>query len=67
MTTPPDPRSDWHEQDLLTKDEAGGRLNDERVETVAQLDALSVDDPERPGVTRRLNAIDEALRQLRAQ
>jgi hypothetical protein len=60
-----DARSDWHEQDLLTNVEAAQRLAGEIVETRAALDGMPADDPRRPGLERRLRAMDESLRDLR--
>jgi hypothetical protein len=55
------PASDWTDQDLLTKDEARGRLIEEIGETQARLSQLerdSPDDPEIPLLARRLNAME---------
>jgi hypothetical protein len=55
------PVSDWTDQDLLTKDEARGRLIEEIGETQArlsQLERASPDDPEIPLLARRLNAME---------
>jgi hypothetical protein len=55
------PVSDWTDQDLLTKDEARGRLIEEIGETRARLSQLerdSPDDPEIPLLARRLNAME---------
>ncbi|TDB92906.1 hypothetical protein [Actinomadura sp. 7K534] len=51
-------RSDWTDQDLLTRDEAGGRIRAEIAETQARLDRT---DPsraeERAALERRLAAL----------
>jgi hypothetical protein len=55
------PVSDWTDQDLLTKDEARGRLVDEIGRTRARLDELTAtdaDDPEIRLLERRLNAME---------
>jgi hypothetical protein len=55
------PVSDWTDQDLLTKDEARGRLVDEIGRTRARLDELAAtnaDDPEIRLLERRLNAME---------
>jgi hypothetical protein len=55
------PVSDWTDQDLLTKDEARGRLVDEIGRTRARLDELTAtnaDDPEIALLERRLNAME---------
>ncbi|MEZ0351976.1 hypothetical protein [Mycobacterium sp. pR1184] len=56
------PLSDWTDQDLLTKDEARGRLVEEIGRTQArlsQLDAANSDDqPEITLLSRRLNAME---------
>jgi hypothetical protein len=55
------PVSDWTDQDLLTKDEARGRLIDEIGRTRARLDELTAtnaDDPEIALLERRLNAME---------
>ncbi len=62
-----DPRSDWHEQDLLTNDEAAERLDTEVAETRASLDGMPDDDPRRPLLERRLAAMESSLRDLRAR
>ena len=62
----PDPRSDWHDQDLLTNSEAAGRLDSEIAETREKLDGLAAGDARRDYLARRLNAMEEALRELRA-
>ncbi|GAA0603587.1 hypothetical protein GCM10009547_01490 [Sporichthya brevicatena] len=62
-----DPRSDWHEQDLLTNSEADERLVAEGAESRDQLAGMAADDPRRPLLERRIEAIDEALRQIRAR
>lgn len=55
------PRSDWTDQDLLTKDEARERLVDEIARTQIRLDEVSAtahpDDPEVIMLERRLNAM----------
>lgn len=59
------PVSDWTDQDLLTKDEARGRLVDEIGRTQARLNevtATNPDDPEIRLLERRLNAM-ESVRQ----
>jgi outer membrane murein-binding lipoprotein Lpp len=54
---PMDERSDWTEQDLLTIDEASGRLEQEMQETREALAAA--DDPEeRANLERRLQAME---------
>lgn len=63
---PDDPRSDWHDQDLLTNAEAAGRLDQEIAETRTKLDSVAGDDPRHDELVRRLNAMEEALRELRA-
>jgi hypothetical protein len=55
------PVSDWTDQDLLTKDEARGRLVHEIGRTRARLDELTAanaDDPEIALLERRLNAME---------
>jgi hypothetical protein len=55
------PVSDWTDQDLLTKDEARGRLVDEIGRTRSRLDQLmaaNADDPEITLLERRLNAME---------
>ncbi|TQM11253.1 hypothetical protein [Pseudonocardia kunmingensis] len=62
---PPEERSDWTEQDLLTVDEALPRLLDAIAE--AERDAGAVTDPEeRRTAERRLAAMHEARGQLEA-
>ena len=62
---PPEERSDWTEQDLLTVDEALPRLLDAIGEVEAEI-AASPDPQERERVGRRLAAMQEARRQLEA-
>ncbi|WP_030925137.1 hypothetical protein [Streptosporangium amethystogenes] len=56
------PASDWTEQDLLTRDLADERLDQEQAETIARLQALRLTpdpDPEAVGLLeRRLRAIE---------
>jgi hypothetical protein len=55
------PVSDWTDQDLLTKDEARGRLVDEIGRCRARLDELkanNADESERALLARRLNAME---------
>jgi hypothetical protein len=55
------PVSDWTDQDLLTKDEARGRLVDEIGRCRARLEELkanNADESELALLTRRLNAME---------
>jgi hypothetical protein len=55
------PVSDWTDQDLLTKDEARGRLVDEIARCRARLDELkanNADESELALLARRLNAME---------
>ncbi|ORV50722.1 hypothetical protein AWC03_22995 [Mycobacterium europaeum] len=56
------PVDDWADQDLLTKDEARGRLVAEIERTRRRLDQLRSDDPANDAeimlVARRLNAME---------
>ncbi|WP_407685918.1 hypothetical protein [Mycobacterium sp. HUMS_1102779] len=56
------PVDDWADQDLLTKDEARGRLVSEIERTRRRLDELQAADPandaEIPLLARRLNAME---------
>jgi hypothetical protein len=56
------PVDDWADQDLLTKDEARGRLVAEIERTRRRLDQLQSDDPANDAeimlVARRLNAME---------
>jgi hypothetical protein len=57
------PVSDWTDQDLLTKDEARGRLVDEIGRCRARLDELkadNADESELALLVRRLNAMESA-------
>jgi len=50
-------RSDWTEQDLLTIEEAAGRLEQEMEETRGAL-AAAIDPDERANLARRLQAME---------
>ena len=59
------PQSDWTDQDLLTKDEARGRLVEEIARTRSRLEQIQTDtddpariDAETTLLTRRLNAME---------
>ena len=66
MKRPPmSERSDWTEMDLLTRDEATGRLRDDITETSARLAELGVvDEAERALLQARLRTLHECLEAL---
>jgi hypothetical protein len=62
---PESERSDWTEQDLLTREEASSRLEVEIVETEARLAQLgSADETERELLGTRLRALRETVADL---
>ncbi|MFD5625639.1 hypothetical protein [Streptomyces sp. NPDC127072] len=67
---PESERSDWTDLDLLTRDEAYGRLQEEITETVARLAELGgsepgdADEAERELLGTRLRALREAAEDL---
>jgi hypothetical protein len=62
---PESERSDWTDLDLLTRDEAAGRLREEIAATVARLaDAGDTDETERAPLETRLRALREAVEEL---
>ena len=62
---PESERSDWTDLDLLTRDEAAGRLKDEITESTARLAMLGEDDQaERELLETRLRALREALEDI---
>lgn len=62
---PESERSDWTDLDLLTREEAHGRLQLEIVETQARLDELGdADRAERELLDRRLHALRAAAEDL---
>jgi hypothetical protein len=66
MKRPPlSERSDWTEQDLLTREEASGRLKEEIVEVSTRLGRLGEpDQAERELLGTRLRALREVLDSL---
>lgn len=62
---PESERSDWTDLDLLTREEAHGRLLTEIADTDVRLAALGADDEaERELLQRRLSALREAAEDL---
>jgi len=62
---PQSERSDWTDLDLLTREEAAGRLTEYRAETTARLDQLGESDQgEREFLEARLRAIQVSLEDL---
>ncbi len=62
---PESERSDWTDLDLLTREEAHGRLQDEIAETEARLAVLGdADQAERDLLRARLRALREAAADL---
>lgn len=57
------PQDDWHDQDLLTKREAAERLDAEIHLVRNQLAELKVGSVEREQLTKRLSAMETALRE----
>ena len=57
------PQDDWHDQDLLTKREAAERLDAEIHLVRSQLAELKVGSVEREQLTKRLSAMETALRE----
>lgn len=67
MKRPESERSDWTEMDLLTIEEAAGRLKEEITETEARLAELGdSDQAERELLEPRLRALREAVDELAA-
>lgn len=64
-TRPPSERSDWTEQDLLTREEALPRLDEEIAEVTNQLSSTT-DQPTRDLLQRRLTAMDTIRNHLAA-
>ncbi|MFE9603739.1 hypothetical protein [Streptomyces hokutonensis] len=65
---PESERSDWTDLDLLTRDEAYGRLQEEIGLTVSRLAELGADDSaERELLDTRLRALREAAEDLNVQ
>ncbi|MEV0912017.1 hypothetical protein [Streptomyces hokutonensis] len=65
---PESERSDWTDLDLLTRDEAYGRLQEEIGLTVGRLAELGADDSaERELLDTRLRALREAAEDLNVQ
>lgn len=65
---PESERSDWTEQDLLTREEASGRLREEITEVSGRLEQLGApgeaERPERELLESRLRALREVLDSL---